>query len=297
MGRRSIKQISSNKRIIKLLIPFLFFFTLIFGLGLIEVLKSSFGIFEYTKTNITFDYYIKILTDVNFYKSLLYTIYLGVIPTFLSVTIGVLLASIVYLNCQRIFRGFKVLLLPNIISYSICTFVVILIFMQTGIISRILFNTGIINNPNAFPLFIYDKYGIGIMLVYLLKQVPFVFLIVYSTLLKRGNNLIKIAKILGANNTIIIFKIIIAGIKTTIYSVGFLCFAFNFGSFEVPFILGNPKYESLSLMAYKYYSSPSVEQKPLAMVINVIILCISIAILYLFIKKREKSNETRTIDY
>lgn len=288
MGGRGIKKIIRNKNVIFLLTPFIVFFTLVFLLGIIEMIKTSFGLFVFTGNEFSFSFYEEILTDSQFYKSLIYTIYLGVIPTIVSVTFGVGLAILAFLIYKREKKMFALAKLPIVISYSIYTFSVILLIMQTGLISRVLYFFNIIDESSSFPLLVYDKYGVGIMIVYLLKQVPFVFFVVYGTLVKVGRKYIDTSYNLGANTLETIFKVILPTIKSSIISVFLLCFAFNFGTFEVPYILGNPKYETIAVMSYRYYTSPTLEQRPLSMVINVLIIAVCFIALFFYINRSKK---------
>ncbi|MFV0425026.1 MAG: ABC transporter permease [Bacilli bacterium] len=252
------------------------------------MIKTSFGLFVFTGNEFSFSFYEEILTDSQFYKSLIYTIYLGVIPTIVSVTFGVGLAILAFLIYKREKKMFALAKFPIVISYSIYTFSVILLIMQTGLISRVLYFFNIIDESSSFPLLVYDKYGVGIMIVYLLKQVPFVFFVVYGTLVKVGRKYIDTSYNLGANTLETIFKVILPTIKSSIISVFLLCFAFNFGTFEVPYILGNPKYETIAVMSYRYYTSPTLEQRPLSMVINVLIIAVCFIALFFYINRSKK---------
>ncbi len=288
MGGRSIKQVRSNKILIFLLTPFLIFFVAIFLLGLIHMVRVSFGVFPFSNTGFTLDYYIDILTQKEFYKSLLYTTYLGIVPTFISVGAGTLIAVLAFLYFDKSKQIFDLAKFPNVIPYTIYTFAVVLLVMQSGLLSRILYSLGFISSASEFPLFIYDNYGIGIMLVYSLKQIPFVFFLVYSALNKVGRKYIDVSFSLGAGTVFTIFKVILPTVKSAITSAFFLCFAFNFGSFEVPYIVGSPKYETLAIMSYRKYTSLNLEERPLSMVINILILIVCCVLLSRYISKSNK---------
>lgn len=289
MGGRSIIQITKKVKLILQLTPFLLFIFCIFFTGIISMINGSLGVFAYGNSEYTLNYYTEVLTSQRFYISLLYTIYLGVVPTMISVFIGSLLAIVAHVFKTKKQFAFTVSKLPSVIPYSVYTFIVVLLLMQTGLVSRVLFNLNIIDNANSFPLMIYDKYGIGIILVYALKQVPFVFFIVYAALLKQGSKFIEVSSNLGASTFSTIRFVIIPSIYKSIVTVFLLCFAFNFGSFEVAYMIGSPKYDTLPILAYKYSMSIDLNMRYMSMVINVLMMlfCIVFLTMYIIIDNRK----------
>lgn len=259
------------------------------------MIKTSFGLFVFTGNEFSFSFYKQILSDKSFYESLLYTIYLGIVPTILATFIGVGLAITTYMVYKKDKRIFSLAKFPNVIPYSIYTFAVILFVMQTGLFCRILCAIGIIDSPSDFPLMIYDKFGIGIMIVYLLKQVPFIFFVVFGALNKVGRKYIDTAYSLGASSFTTALRVVLPSIKSSVVSVFLLCFSFNFGSFEVPYLIGSPKYETLPIMSYKYYVSQDLTQRPLSMVINVIILIICCVMLAWYVSYSNKEAKYEKI--
>ncbi len=282
-----------NKSLILLLTPFLIFFTMTFLLGLISMIKDSFGLSPFSESGFTFKYYIEVLTSEKFYSSLLYSIYLGIIPTLISLIFGTTLAIMFFLAFDKSNKIFNVASFPNVIPYTIYTFVVIILIMQSGFFSRVLYALNIIDAVNDFPLLMYDKYGIAILIIYTFKQVPFVFYLVYSSLNKIGRKHINVSYSLGAGKIYTAFKVVIPSIKSTLISVFFLCFSFNFGSFEVPFIVGSPRYETLAIMSHRKYTSPVYGDRHYALAINVLLLVVCCAMLAKYVKK---SNSVVSFD-
>ena len=58
-------------------------------------------------------------------------------------------------------RTFPALFIVNILS-------------QNGILARILANAGLITDQQQFPMLLYDRYGLGVILAYLWKEIPFI---------------------------------------------------------------------------------------------------------------------------
>jgi hypothetical protein len=53
-------------------------------------------------------------------------------------------------------------------------------------------------------------------------------------------------------------------------------FSFNFGSYEVPFLLGNQQKELLPVYIYDYYVQGDITKLPLVMSLNIILSLFSI---------------------
>lgn len=71
---------------------------------------------------------------------------------------------------------------------------------------------------------------------------------------------------------------------TSILSSFIIIFAFSFGAFEVPYLLGPTTPKSLSVKAYIEYSNPDLTNRPYAMVINTILIVISTFLIILYRK-------------
>ncbi len=287
MGRKRTEKL----KIFIMLCPFLFVIYFTFILGTIEMLKQSLGYIPFLNmTEYSFLYYKEVLSDINFYKALIYTIYLSVVPTIMSVFFGTTMAIYVFLNDKKHKKSIGFSKIPIITPYFVYTFIVIILLMQTGLISRIFYLFNIIDSPKDFPLLIYDSYGIGILITYILKQTPFVFLIIITALSKFDRKYIDVSINLGASALYTVKKVILPSIKHSIFTSSLLCFAFNFGSFEVPYLLLSPNRETLPILAYKQYISSDILKRPYSMVINSLILAISIILLIkylLYISKED----------
>lgn len=291
MGRIRSEQLKEKLKILIMLIPFIAIITFTIFLGTIEMVKQSLGYIPFLNMNeYSLDYYKEVLTDKNFYSALFFTIYVSVVPTLISLFLGTMFAIQIYLKDKKHSKVNLFIQNPIIIPYSVYTFFIIILLMQTGLISRIFYSLNIITNPNDFPLFIYDKLGIGMLVVYVLKQTPFVFLIVSSALLRVDKKYVQASYNLGATKFQTIKTVILPMIKSSLLTAFLLCFAFNFGSFEVPYLLLNPSQETLPILAYKKYINTDISQRPYAMVLNTLILIMCLILLVRYLKYSSKIN-------
>ena len=264
-------------------LPFLMIMVFIFFGGLAQAFLQSLGYLPvFGMNDFTLDYYRQVINDARFISSLRYTFYIALLSSLLSVILGVILAFIVRNLGLGGGFSFKLYRVPIIMPHIVVVILIFGIFFQTGIISRITFAIGLINNPHDFPLLVNDRGGIGIMLVYLYKQVPFVAYMIFTSLQSISPIYGSIAENLGASRLRVFYKIILPMIFPSILSAFLITFAFAFGAFEVPFLLGSPARQTLPVLAYIDYSSPVHGTRPPAMAMSIIISAISLCLIWAY---------------
>lgn len=254
----------------------------IMGVGICTCILQSLGYFPLIGLdNITLDYYKEILSNQQFITSLVLSLKTSVIASLIATIIGVLLA---YLMTKSKFSKLRYFLLnlPIIVPHIIVVMLAFAIFSKTGIISRILYNLNLISDSREFVSLVNDKAGVGIMIVYIYKGMPFIAITVYNILRSLDAKLEDVALNLGANKFQIFKLIIIPQIIPTILSSFIVIFAFSFGSFEVPYLIGATNPKALPVNAYINYINTDLAQRPLSMAMNSILTGISFILLILY---------------
>jgi putative spermidine/putrescine transport system permease protein len=286
MGGESIKRIMYNKyKPYFLILPFLVIITLIFIGGLINGIIQSLGYIPMVGLKeVTFKFYSEVLRDKEFISSLSYTLYISLVSSILSVIIGVFVAFLISKLKVDNKLSYNLYQTPIIIPHLVAVLMIFYIFSQTGIISRFMHVFGIVKDPSDFPLFVYDNKGIGIILVYLYKQIPFVTMTVYAVLKNLNKGLKEVAFNLGASKIQTLTYVILPLLAPSIFASFLITFAFDFGAFEVPFLLGSPAKITLPVKAYIDYLNPNFAFRPYVMVINVIISIISMILIWGYMK-------------
>ncbi|MBO3445223.1 ABC transporter permease subunit [Clostridium sp. CCUG 7971] len=276
-----------------LLAPISILVILIMGVGILNCIFQSIGyIPSIGLNNFTLDYYKEILRDETFLKSLIFSLKISFISSFICVVVGTLLA---YALSKNKYSKLKVNLLnlPIIVPHIVVVIIVFMIFSQSGILSRILYNLGVIKDSSEFTQLVLDENGIGIILVYLWKGIPFVIITAYNILKNISESLENVAINLGANKFQAFRFIILPLAMPSIISSFIILFAFSFGSFEVPFLIGPSTPKALSVQAYISYSSSDLMQRPIAMSVNVILSGVSIFMLLIYNKVFSKIYKDR----
>ena len=264
-------------------LPFLAIMGFIFVGGLTQAIAQSLGYLPvFGMYELTLRYYLQVLNSPRFTNALFYTLYIAFLSSLLSVLLGVIVA----LAVQNLRLGdklsFTLYRIPIIMPHIVVVILVSHIFFQTGILSRIAFALGIIDRPHDFPLIVQDRRGVGIMLVYLYKQVPFVAVMIFSALRSLNSTYIQIAHNLGASAFQTLRRVTLPLLAPSMLSAFLVTFAFAFGAFEVPFLLGSPARHTLPVLAFIDYSSPVHGTRPPAMALSVIISCLSLGLIWLY---------------
>ena len=268
-----------------MLAPVVLTITTLFVGALVVALLQSFGYAPLYGINEfpTLKYYGSLFSQAGFWASVGLTFYYAIVPTIVGTILSIYLA----LALRRRFRGKGfvqfVYKLPLMIPYLVGVAVTIVLFGNGGIIARSLYAIGLIETTRDFPRLIYSHAGWGVMFVYVWKQVPFTTLIVYSVLMGLGRESEEAAATLGANKWQTFWHVTLPQIMPGIVSATIIVFAFNFGSFEIPFILGGGFPNTLPVEAWRAFEDADYSRRLRAMAIVMVIGLMSGAVLFVYL--------------
>ena len=270
-------------RLILMLAPALAVVVLLFGGGLALAVAQSLGYLPAIgRTELTLEAYRQIFSRVDFQRSLLLTLWIALASTAVSTLLAILSA----LALRRAFRGQRLVTFIfqlNIpIPHLVGALGILFLFAQSGFLARLAYLVGLINAPADFPVLVNDPYGLGIILEYVWKTTCFTGLIVLAVLQSAGEELEDAARNLGANRWQRLRFVILPLIRPAVLSASVLVFAFTFGAFEVPLLLGQRFPSALPVLAYRNYTDVDLNARPEAMAMSVIIAVISAALIFTY---------------
>ena len=150
----------------------------------------------------------------------------------------------------------------------------IFVFSQSGFLSRIVTQIGLISSPGDFPVIVKDRYGLGIILAYIWKESAFFFIILMSVLQSLGENYEELAQSLGANRWQRFRYVILPLVMPSLFSASIIVFAFSFGSYEVPALLGVNYPQMLPVMSFEFFLNPDLNARSEGMALSIIIAMI-----------------------
>ncbi len=260
----------------KMILPSLSVIAILFIGPLIYSALLSLNFFSITTYKVvSLQAYADIINDHRFLDSLLFSLKIAAIAT----AVSVIIAIIVSMTLRKTFVGRKVAVfvyqfnLP--VPHLVVAISVLLLFTQTGLVSRSLFELGLINGPSSFPLIVFDQNGVGIVIAFVLKFFPFIGIAVLSLLLTTLHEYEQQAATLGASGLKRFRYVLLPMMLPSILFSSILVFAYAFGSYEVPFLLGSSSPTALSLLAYQDFTNVDLNLRPEAMAIaNIITLVV-----------------------
>jgi len=266
--------VGGRLKIALLLAPALLVIGLLFAGGLFTALAQSFGYMPAIgQTELSLDAYREVLTGEDFLASLALTLYVAGASTGISTVLAVLAALALRRSSGRV--SSVVFQLPITIPHLVAAVGIALVVSQTGLGARLAAALGLIGEPADFPALLYDEYSVGIILTYVWKEVPFIALVVLASLRGVAADLEDVARTLGASAWQRFWFVVFPVISPAVFASSLIVFAFTFGAFEVPYLLGKTYPTILPVMAYNEYRDIDLAARPVAMAINVLIALVT----------------------
>lgn len=267
----------------------------IFILGIVLGITQSFGVIPIFKLYTpTLKYYIEILQREESLTAIFYSFKVAGISSILSVIIGIFVCYIMINSDDTKFMNLLIKI-PIIIPHTIVALMLINVASQNGLIARLLYNLSLIDDQSEFPLLINDSFGIGVIIAYLFKEIPFVIYFVISLMSNINHSLGEAAINLGASKLESFFKISLPLCKENILSAFLIIFVYTLGAYELPQILGATKPKALPVLSYIMFQKPDLRLRPYAMAYNGILATISIlaAITYFIMLRRSSEKYSK----
>ena len=135
---------------------------------------------------------------------------------------------------------------------------------------------------------VFDPYAIGIILQYVWKETPFIGVIILANINSLIEDYESVARSLVASNWQSFRYVFLPFIFPSALFASVIVFAFTFGAFEIPLMLGANYPSALPVLAYRKYTDVDLGAMPDAMAIAITIAIFSSLIIFLYIKFARK---------
>ena len=274
---------TDRRRILLLLAPALIVLGGLFltGLGL-TLLRSFRYMPALGLTDPDLAAYRDILTSPGFLKSLALSLWIAGAATLIAACLA--LASALLLRRTFPGRGLVAFLvqLNLTVPHVVGAIGILYLFSQAGAFARLTHAAGLIGAPGDFPALTQDPAAIGIILLYVWKELPFITLILLANLQTIGDDHEATARSLGASPWQSFRHVLLPMLTPGLFAASALVFAFAFGAYEVPLILGAHSPKALPVLAWQAYTDPDLALRPQAMAMAVIIAGVGLALLMIY---------------
>jgi len=274
---------SDRLKIILLLAPAMLIIGVLFFGGLIVGLMRSFNympVIGLTVPNL--DAYVAVFTSREFYLSFALTFHIAFTSTVISAVIAIAAALLL----RRTFLGRGVInflfQLNLTVPHLVGAIGILYLFSQSGSFARLSYEFGLIARPGDFPALVFDPYAIGIILQYVWKEVPFIGVIVLANMQALGQDYESVARSLGASKWQSFRHVLLPLIFPGVLSASVMVFAFTFGAYEIPAILGANFPAALPVLAYRKYTDVDLVARPEAMAMAIVIAILSAIMIIIY---------------
>ena len=265
-----------------LLLPFLGISALV-CLSVWNVAIQSLGyIPAFGLTTPNFQYYGEVFRNPDFVNSVWVSLKIALWSAVFACILGVALSMALIKTRKAKGASLYAIRLPILVPHAVVAVFVVQILGQTGLLARLLFTLGLLEDYTQFPQLLYTPSYLGTVLAYLWKEIPFVAYFVLAFMSSISETLGEAAENLGASPIRGFFEVTLPLSLRVISKAFLIIFIFAFGGYELPLLLGSTLPKALSVTTYLAYMSPDLLQRPLAMAMNGTMLLLSAAMSFLY---------------
>lgn len=269
------------------LLPGLLFVSIFIGYGLLQAFLES--ITDYNTQTFTFEYYARLFEQRALWDSLLFSVQVTMVSTVVSLAVGIIVTKFLY---QYLLKNHlrQFVWIPMLFPHFVAGYMILFLFSQGGWFSSVAFQLNMISDPSQFPILTMDRQGIGIILTYVWKEIPFVVLMLLPVYYQMDWRYKDVVKTLGGGKWQTFITVEWRWLLPVVLETGIIVFAFILAAFEVPYLLGATYPKLLPVLAYQWFFEGDWSNRPLAMasmvLLTVFIVIISFSVLSLLQKMR-----------
>ncbi|MGQ0540233.1 MAG: ABC transporter permease [Blastocatellia bacterium] len=264
-------------RTIALLLPAAF---IVLGVFLVGMLLSA-------ANSLPLATYAQIYADPEVRAALIFTLRLTMLATALSALFGTATALLLHSLARDSYLLKTFLQIPLSVPHLAAAFILLSLIAPSGLISRFFVST-----PQDFPVLVGDVFGIGILIAYVVKEMPFIALVVMATLARKGDELDLVAQNLGANAWQRFRYLTLPIIAPATLFSSLLVFAYVFGAFEIPFILGRQYPTVLAMVGNRKFAGTDLDERPEAFAIAVAMTILAAVFVWFFLRFWQRQGES-----
>jgi putative spermidine/putrescine transport system permease protein len=249
--------------LVLMLLPALTVVVVLFGGGLLLGVLQALGHLPGAGLRqLTGAHFSRILTDPDFFLSFGLTLYVSIVATLLAAGLSVVAALALNRMARRYRLVHFVIQIPLTVPHLVIAVAVLFMLSPAGLLGRAAVAVGLIQAPSEFPLLVNDRWSIGIILAYVWKEIPFITLMLLAVLHNAGRDLLDVGRTLKAGAWQRFRYITLPTIFPSLGAAALIVFAYTFGAFEVPYLLGRTYPMTLPVWAYKHYSDIDLVARP-----------------------------------
>lgn len=265
------------------LAPALGLIALLFGTSVVYGGAQSLGYLPFLgQTTLTLDAYRNVLSGTNvaheFWIGLAFSLWVCGTATLLAALCALVVVMVWGDRLRGATTGLVLLNINLAFPHLVWAIGLSLLLAQSGLLARVAALLGLITMPAQFPVLIRDRFGIGIILDYVSKETPFLVLILLGILRSQPEAYGVVAENLGATRWQRLRYVTLPLVLPGLSAGALLVFAYVFGAYEVPAVLGVRYPQMLSVLALEFFANPDLHSRAEGMAISVIMAVVVLAV-------------------
>lgn len=259
------------------------------GMGPLVAFVSVFTLGGLVPTVVeSWDGWREVWTDQLFAESFFFSLRIAFTSAALSTALGFVLALFVHALGGWQHALAQVFRLPLILPHLSVAFLVLLAWTPSGVLASLWHALGLGDGSAVVSPVLYSGQGWGIVVAYVLKEVPFLMVLVLAALAQLDPRLLLTARNLGAGPVqrfrTILFPHCFGSLQT-----GFIItFLYSLGAYEIPFLVGESKPSMVSLRVVSALFHRDVAEHPRARAFLILLFLFCLAILFLYLKSTSR---------
>jgi putative spermidine/putrescine transport system permease protein len=272
-----------------LLAPALLVVIVMFLGGFGFAVAQSFGYLPFLEQEaLSLDAYRQLFRDPAVRASFVLTFRVALLATLLAATLAVVFGLLLRGTRRGRRLGTLLFQLNLPVPHAVGATAMLLLLGQSGLLSRVSAALGFTDGTADFPALTGDAFGWGILAEYVWKETPFIGVVVLAALTGGIAPYEDVARTLGATAWQRFRHVTLPLLTPAVLSTSIIVFAFSFGSYEVPYLLGQSFPSTLPVVAYETYRDSDLTQRAPAMAIAVVIAVLIGALVLVYMRLTER---------
>ena len=272
------------RRPVLLLLPAAIPVVLVLGATVVLGLAQSLGLMPVAgNTEFGVDAYRAVFASGDLWSSLIVSVAVATVATAIALVVG--LATALAVRATRVGGRMLAALaastipIPHIIGAA----AIGLLLADSGWLPRLL---GM--DDGSWPQLVAGPWWGAVVLEYAWKESAFIALVVVSSMAADADEISDTAAVLGAGRLARLRYIMLPLAAPALITAGAISFIYALGSFEVPWLLGRAYPESVSVLAYRLFTSTDLAVRPQALAVAMITvgLCLAVGVAALGLLRR-----------
>jgi putative spermidine/putrescine transport system permease protein len=215
------------------LLPGVGYLIVLFGLPLVRVIYGSFTSQAEGAPALTLATWQALFSNPVFMDGLVFSLWLGIAPTMLSLLISLPLSALMQANDSSRNLFGTLYKIPLVVPGIVAGFLVLIVLDRGGMAERLITPLGL-----SMPRLVRDQWGIGAIIGSAWKIVPFMTLIIAGAMAAISKDVLAAARTLGAGRLTILRRVQLPLAQPGITAAVLLSFIGSLGSYVIPSLLG-----------------------------------------------------------